>query len=123
MRLIVSFVIIAVIMTGCTLRPTYMVGQQKIGSPEGVSVKFKNGNLPETHIMYRVFVDDPQGKHNIVVIRPGEEKSTPIRVPIGRVRVRYEVYHNAVHIQTRVRHILIDPPSPGIMQQLTILEP
>ena len=121
MRLIASLVAV-VLITGCT-RPTYVVGGKSIGSSKGARVVFSNGNPQDTFISYRIFVDDPYGKHNIIVVKPEDGNSSVVRVPIGRVLLRYEVYHNATYRTTRTRYVLIDPDSPGIVQKLTIVEP
>lgn len=122
-REIYAVLVALFLISGCTLRPTYVVSGHSIGSPKGVRVAFNNGNPPEMFVSYRIFVDDPYGKHNIVVVAPGDSMSSIVRVPIGRVRLYYEVYHNATYMTDRVRYVLIYPPRPGTLQQFTIVEP
>lgn len=123
MRAISLALAVLFVVSGCTLRPTYVVGGRAIGSPESVRVAFMNGNTPGMRITYRVFIDDPGGKHNVIVVRPDGQASSVVDVPVGRVRLYYEVYRDAVYVGSRVRHVLIDPPQPGTIQRLTIVEP
>lgn len=112
----------AVLAISCAPTPKVYVGGEDTGRPRFTYAKFENVNLEETKITYRIFIDDPKGAFNVVIVRP-RETSASARVPLGRIRIEIQVYLGAEYRYAREVDILITPAQEGNAQLFRIREP
>ncbi len=108
MRILAFAVACAMAVSSVSCAPRYVIGGTEVGHLKASYAVFKNGNSPESDVTYRVFIDDPESRYTVATIAPGE-KTPVLRVPAGRVYIRYEIYKYAQYQRTRSDFILVKP--------------